>query len=438
MIDWRAPFAESFYQATFDDRRGLDRRVSYVGHIDDLLIEDFAAGDRVGVLAAHGRAVPQSRRRDAGGGGHPAVRPGPAGPPRPGGPPRAAGRAGHRQDGRGAAPGGVARLQRPPHHRRPHPGRRARATASCGSWPRCCRRWARPASPRPPSSGCSGPASAAGGDERWLGLLDRLEDQLFQPDEVQVGHRRVTRRRGRRADGPAAPRDLPWRDRRRIFVETLAGRLDRPAAEVSQAAVHGVAPRRPPRRSCAGCATVGSSSSSGPTPTWWTSGWHGGEDGALTDEVRSRFEGVPRPVRPRDRRRGAGPDAAAAAGGAAPGRRPDAGRRRRPAPRPSRHRAAAGGRAARRRPRADGHRLPHVGRDRRLAQRGGPRATTSTPSRSSASDRPASRSRTSTDVDRARARARASAGPTSRPSPPTTCGPTRASSTTAWWSTRRT
>ena len=44
VIDWRARFAESFYQAGFDDPRGLTRRVSYVGSIDDLMIEEFTTG----------------------------------------------------------------------------------------------------------------------------------------------------------------------------------------------------------------------------------------------------------------------------------------------------------------------------------------------------------------------------------------------------------
>ena len=45
VIDWRARFAEAFYQASFDDPRGLARRVSYVGSIDDLLIEEFVTGE---------------------------------------------------------------------------------------------------------------------------------------------------------------------------------------------------------------------------------------------------------------------------------------------------------------------------------------------------------------------------------------------------------
>ena len=44
VIDWRAPFAQAFYQARFEDPQGLDRRVSYVGAIDELFIEEFVTG----------------------------------------------------------------------------------------------------------------------------------------------------------------------------------------------------------------------------------------------------------------------------------------------------------------------------------------------------------------------------------------------------------
>lgn len=45
VIDWRAPFAQAFYQAGFDDPQGLERRVSYVGAIDELFIEEFTNGE---------------------------------------------------------------------------------------------------------------------------------------------------------------------------------------------------------------------------------------------------------------------------------------------------------------------------------------------------------------------------------------------------------
>jgi len=44
VIDWRAPFAQAFYQAAFDDPHGLERRVSYVGAIDELFVEEFTNG----------------------------------------------------------------------------------------------------------------------------------------------------------------------------------------------------------------------------------------------------------------------------------------------------------------------------------------------------------------------------------------------------------
>jgi len=45
VIDWRAPFAQAFYQAQFDEPMGLVRRVSYVGSIDELFIEDFTTSE---------------------------------------------------------------------------------------------------------------------------------------------------------------------------------------------------------------------------------------------------------------------------------------------------------------------------------------------------------------------------------------------------------
>ncbi len=48
VIDWRAPFAQAFYQAHFDDPQGLKRRVSYVGAIDELFVEEFVTGEVTG------------------------------------------------------------------------------------------------------------------------------------------------------------------------------------------------------------------------------------------------------------------------------------------------------------------------------------------------------------------------------------------------------
>ena len=65
------------------DPLGLDRRVSYVGCIDDLMVEDFATGERLRHVAADGRAVPQPWHGDARGGRDAADRAGPARAPRP-------------------------------------------------------------------------------------------------------------------------------------------------------------------------------------------------------------------------------------------------------------------------------------------------------------------------------------------------------------------
>ena len=48
VIDWRAPFAQAFYRATFDDPHELSRRVSYVGSIDELFVEEFATNEVTG------------------------------------------------------------------------------------------------------------------------------------------------------------------------------------------------------------------------------------------------------------------------------------------------------------------------------------------------------------------------------------------------------
>ena len=108
---------------------------------------------------------------------------------------------------------------------------------------------------------------------------------------MRVGHRRVAADEVAALMGRLRSRDLPWRDRRRIFVETLARRLDRPAAEVSQAVVP-VWPRTTAaqvlRRLRNRRALVELGADADLVDEWLA----GGEDGALTDEVRSRFEGV--------------------------------------------------------------------------------------------------------------------------------------------------
>ena len=121
VVDWRAPFAGAFYQARFDEPLGLERRVTYVGSIVDLFVEDFASGEVSGTSPLLGElsrsrgkemrtavATLQSEQDEL-------VRLDPTAKlVLRGGP-------GHRQDRGGAAPRRLARLQRHPADGRPHP-----------------------------------------------------------------------------------------------------------------------------------------------------------------------------------------------------------------------------------------------------------------------------------------------------------------------------
>ncbi len=157
-------------------------------------------------------------------------------------------------------------------------------------------------------------------------------------------------------------------------------------------------------------------------------------DGALADEVRARFEGVPGPVRPRDRRRGPGPHAVPAAGGDAAADGRDAGGRRRAAPR-------ASGIGLRRAAELLDAGLEQMATAYRMsAEIADWLNDWAAPHGIDAVELVGIRP-TGVDVgerDRRSAAARpscASGGRTWRSSPPTTCGSTRASSTTAWSST---
>ena len=122
MVDWRAPVAEAFYRATSADRRGVVRRRHIrmkgrrAARVDDELLARKVNGAGRGLVgeAALLSSLEQARtgrmgdivatiqaEQDA---GHPGAVVGSSG---------SAGRPGHRQDGGGAAPGGLPPL-RPP------------------------------------------------------------------------------------------------------------------------------------------------------------------------------------------------------------------------------------------------------------------------------------------------------------------------------------
>lgn len=293
VVDWRAPFATGFYQASFDDPRGLDRRVTYVGSIQDLFVEDFLDGE---VTGSSPLMTELSRSKG------PAMR-------------AAVATLQSEQD---------ALVRLPPTERlvlRGGPGtgktvvglHRAawlvynddRLTAGRILVVGPSDRFLRFVATVLPTLGESrivqttfdrllGPSTGAGSDERWLGLLDALEADLVRPDGVRLGRRRFTADAIAELAGPVLARPLPWRDRRRAFVasvaraagfEGTAAEAGRAVAKVWPAVSTGQAWSRVRNR--ATLLRLGADAG-------WVDAWLADDgDGALHDEVRARFEGVP-------------------------------------------------------------------------------------------------------------------------------------------------
>src|SRR3954469_16932799 len=235
VIDWRARFAEAFYQAGFDDPQGLVRRVSYVGSIDDLLIEEFATGEVSGsspLMAELSRsrgasmkaavATLQSEQDRL-------VRLDPTA--------RLVLRGG---PGTGKTVVGLHRAAWLVYNDQRVPADRILVIGPSDKFLRFV-------SAVLPTLGEAritqttfdrllGPSTPAGSDERWLGLLDRIEEELCHPGELKIGLRRIREAEVADVMERVLQRSLPWRDRRRLFVELLANAHGLKAGDVSKAA----------------------------------------------------------------------------------------------------------------------------------------------------------------------------------------------------------
>ena len=291
VIDWRAPFAESFYQASFDEPLGLERRVSYVGSIEDLMIEEFATGELSGsspLMAelsrsrgATMRAAVATLQSDQ----DRLVRLDPTAKlVLRGGP------------GTGKTVVGLHRAAWLVYN-----DRRVTADRILVIGP--SDRFLQFVSAVLPTLGEAritqttfdrllGPSSEAGSDERWLEVLDRFEAGICTPGEIKVGLRRIREPEVAELIERLATRELPWRDRRKVFVDTLARRHELKPGAVSDAAVDvwprlttAQAWRRLRNRSALHALGV----DGGLIDAWLACDG----DGALADEVRARVEGVP-------------------------------------------------------------------------------------------------------------------------------------------------
>jgi hypothetical protein len=291
VVDWRAPFAGAFYQARLDDPMGLDRRVTYVGSITDLFVEEFTTGEISGSSPLLGElsrsrgtemraavATLQSEQ-DA------LVRLDPTA--------RLVLRGG---PGTGKTVVGLHRAAWLVYNDR-------RLTAGRILVVGPSDRFLRFVSAVLPTLGEArivqttferllGRSTAAGSDPRWLDVLDRFEAGLLHPGEIQVGLTRIRVDEVRELMERIGGRAIPWRDRRKAFVNRLAnahgkkpGDVSRAAADVWPPLTTDQAMRRLRSRSV--LAELG-------TDPDLVDAWLADPvDGALLDEVRARVEGVP-------------------------------------------------------------------------------------------------------------------------------------------------
>jgi hypothetical protein len=291
VVDWRAPFATGFYQASFDDPRGLAGRASYVGCIDDLLVEDFRTGTASGtspLLAELSRHRGETMRtavatlqseQDA------LVRLDPRA--------RLALRGG---PGTGKTVVGLHRAAWLVYN-----DQRVTADRILVLGP--SDRYLRFVSTVLPSLGEArvvqttfdrllGPSTDAGSDERWVEIVDRFERSLLRPAPLRIRGKSLDESEVAALVERFSARALPWRDRRRLFVGAVAARCEAPLTDVDDA-VKAIWPRCTLRQAWTRLRSRRVLLELG-TDDKFVDAWLDVDgDGALHDELRSRFQGVP-------------------------------------------------------------------------------------------------------------------------------------------------